>query len=304
MSNISKIDLNLLRALNALLETQSVTRAAERLGLTQPAVSGMLARLRDTFQDPLFVRTQRGLRPTPRAEALTVPLASVLANVEHLLKPEDFDPGTAETTVHIAATDYAQHAIIVPFLSALRREAPGVKIAVQSVTSASFARQLEDRELDMALVTPDMAPDTLRARKLFEESYIGVVRHGHPALSEGSLSLESFCSLDHALMSHDGTHFQGATDAALAAKGLTRHVVATVPSFMILLEIVRNSDVCALVPGRLLEDTSGLTAFRPPIAIEGFTKLLVWHERVHSDPAHIWFRDRLARSLPGRAYGA
>ena len=291
MPNILSLDLNLLKALDALIDTRSVTLAAARLGLSQPAVSGMLARLRDVFGDPLFVRAQRGLLPTPRALALAEPLRRTLAELEALVKPAVFDPAVAVGTLRLAATDYAQTALVLPLLRLLRQQAPGLRVAVRPV-SGDFADDLASGALDMALVTPQMAPETLRARRLFEETYVCILRAGHPEADR--LDLDGFCALDHAIMSHDGTQFRGATDAALESVGRRRNVVATLPSFLVLMNLVRGSDTIALVPRRLVEGAQGLVLRAPPIAVPGFTKIAVWHERLHHDPAHAWMRDRLA----------
>lgn len=291
MTNIAGLDLNLLKALDALIDTRSVTRAADRLGLSQPAVSGMLARLRDVFNDPLFLRTQRGILPTPRAEALAAPVKRMLTEIETLLQPAAFDPATVQATVRIAATDYAQTAVILPLLRILRTQAPGLRIAVQPVDAGAFPTQLESGQLDLALVTPEMAPDTLRARRLFDENYICILREGHPAAD--NLDLDQFCTLDHAIMSHDGTRFRGATDHALERLDRSRRVIATVPSFLVLIELVRQSDTIALVPQRLTRNVSGIVTRPPPLTVAGFTKIAVWHERLQHDPTHIWLRQRL-----------
>ncbi|BEV01132.1 LysR family transcriptional regulator [Novosphingobium olei] len=292
MTNIKNLDLNLLRGLHALIETRSVTRAAERLGLSQPAVSGILARLRDALGDPLFVRGQHGLMPTPRTLELSGPLARLLTELEALVKPTAFIPHEAQMTFRIAATDYAQTAIVLPLLKALRKAAPGIRLAVRPV-GPHFADELAEGRIDVACVTPDMAPDTLRARTLFEEDYICILRPGHPAADQ--LDLDRFCGLDHAIMSHDGTRFRGATDVALDRIGRSRKVIATVPSFLVLMDIVRGSDTIALVPRRLTAGANGLVLREPPIALKGFTKILTWHERMQHDPAHIWLRDQLVR---------
>ncbi|QYZ69211.1 LysR family transcriptional regulator [Neotabrizicola shimadae] len=298
MTNITSLDLNLLKALDALIDTRSVTLAAARLGLSQPAVSGMLARLRDVFGDPLFVRAQRGLLPTPRAIALAEPLRQTLSQIEGLVQPEAFDPATTEGMLRIAATDYAQAAVILPLLQVLRRIAPGLRVAVRPITS-DFAADLASGSLDFALVTPDMAADTLRSRKLFEETYVCILRDGHPQADR--LDLDAFCALDHAIMSHDGTQFRGATDLALDRIGRSRRVVATLPSFLVLLSLVRGSDAIALVPRRLTKAMEGIVVRQPPLPVMGFTKIAVWHERMQHDPAHAWVRERLAEiaSEPG-----
>ncbi|EHM02627.1 transcriptional regulator, LysR family [Acetobacteraceae bacterium AT-5844] len=183
MADVKTLDLSLLRALDALLETRSVTRAAHQLGLTQPAVSGMLPRLREAFQDPLFVRTQRGILPTPRAEAMAQPFKAALREIGGLLQPEAFDPAKADLTVSIAVTDYAQRVVILPFLTRLRRQAPAVRVSVQPV--------------DMALITPEMAPDTLRARKLFDERYVCDESRSPRRAFAGPRHLPSTGSRDH-----------------------------------------------------------------------------------------------------------
>lgn len=293
MTNIKALDLNLLKALDALLETRSVTRAAEKLGLTQPAVSGMLMRLREAFDDPLFIRTQRGILPTPRAQALAAPLRETLSGIQKLLAGDAFEPARASMTITIAATDYAQKAILLPLLGVLRIEAPEVRIAVRPVDLPQLSHQMEHGIIDLALITPEMAQDTMRSRKLFDENYVCVLRQGHPASFE-PLDVDRLCALEHGIMSHDGSSFRGATDKALAKLGRSRRVVVSVPSFMVLIDLVRNSDIMALLPQRLVEDCSDLHICEPPLQVPGFTKILAWHERLQHDPAHGWLRERLA----------
>lgn len=292
MRDIRSLDLNLLKALDALLDECSVTRAAARLSLTQPAVSGMLTRLRDSFDDPLFVRAPRGLVPTPRALALAVPVKRVLGEIEALLQPTDFDPATAELTLSIAGTDYAQRTILVPFLTALRQQAPGIRIAARPVDDARVAAQLEAGELDMAILTPEDAYAGLHARHLYDEQYVCVLRQDHPAAD--ALSLERFCALDHAIVSYTGGGFQGVTDSALQRLGLSRRVCLSVTSFLVLLEILRGSDLIAVVPRRLVGAAEGLRLIEPPLEIPGFSKVLAWHERTHHHPAQRWVRALLA----------
>lgn len=296
MSDIRNVDLNLLKAFDALMETRSVTRAADRLGVSQPAVSGMLTRLRTAFGDPLFLRTQRGVMPTPRAEALATPLRQALIDIQAFLTPVVFDPGRATMTLTVAATDYAQKAVILPVVCELRRQAPGIRISIRPIDLTTLAQKMESGALDMALITPDMALDTMRSRILFEERYVCVLREGHPA-ADAPLDLDAFCALDHALMSHDGSQFRGATDTALAALGRSRRVVAVAPSFLVLIDLVRRSDLVAMVPSRLVSDMPGLSVQDPPLEVAGFTKILTWHERLQSDPAQKWLRDLIAQCV-------
>lgn len=284
------MDLNLLKALDALLDERSVTRAAQRLSLTQPAVSGMLTRLRESFGDPLFVRSQRGMVPTARALALAVPVKQLLGEVETLLQPQAFDPATAALTLTIASTDYALQAVVVPFLAALRRQAPGIRVAVLPAQDQRLRAQLERGDIDLALVTPEYTPADLHARRLFDERYACVLRADHPDAAAGRLSLDRFCELDHALVSYTGGSFCGVTDEALARIGRRRRVTLSVMSFLVLPEILRESDLIAVVPRRLATHSDGLAILDPPLDVPGFTKTAAWHERTHRAPGHRWVR--------------
>jgi DNA-binding transcriptional LysR family regulator len=290
MRDVRNLDLNLLRALDALLDERSVTKAAERLGLTQPAVSGMLTRLRESFGDPLFVRTQRAIVPTLRAMQIGGPLKQILSEVEALLRPAAFEASTASFTLSIAATDYALQAVVVPFLAKLRRLAPGIRIAIRPAEDDRVRVQFERGDLDLALMTPEAALPELHARRLFDERYVCALRAGHPDAAAGALSIERFCALDHALVSYAGERFWGVTDDALAKMGRERRVALSVTSFLVLAEVLRTTNLIAVAPRRLVAGVEGLVMREPPIDIPGFTKLAVWHERTHRDPGHQWAR--------------
>ncbi len=289
MKDIRTLDLNLLRVLDALLDERSVTRAAERLGFTQPAVSGMLTRLRESFDDPMFVRTQRGIVPTLRATELAGPVKQVLSDIESLLQPSDFDPARAAFTVTIAATDYALQAVVVPFLAKLRRRAPGIRVAIRPVEDDRVQMQFERGDLDLALMTPETALPDLHARRLFNETYVCALRDDHPDAGD-TLTLDRFCALDHALVSYSGERFRGVTDDVLAKLGRERRVVLSVTSFLVLVEVLRTTDLIAVAPRRLFGAAEGLAVREPPIDIPGFTKIAAWHERTHRDPGHRWLR--------------
>ncbi|MCK9796443.1 LysR family transcriptional regulator [Pseudomonas sp. MAFF 302030] len=291
--DIRHLDFNLLKTLDALLDERSVTRAAERLSLTQPAVSGMLTRLRESFGDPLFVRAQRGMVPTLRAEQLAAPVKQLLSDIEQMLQPQAFDPATAQMIVSMASTDYALRAVVVPFLSALRLQAPNIRVAVQPVDVQHLAGQLDRGDIDLALVTPDSTAPGLHAAALFDERYVCVMRAGHPDAAAKTWSLERFCSLDHVLVSPSGGSFQGVTDQALARIGRSRRVTLSVTSFLVLPEILRTSDLIAVVPRRLALHADGLVMLEPPVEVPGFSKTLAWHERTHHDPGQQWLRTLL-----------
>ncbi len=290
MINIRNIDLNLLVAFDALYDARNVTRAAERLALTQPTVSGMLSRLRDLFGDPLFVRTQHGVLPTPRADALSEPIKALLANVEALVRPDDFDPSSAEMTISISANDYMQQSLIVPFIKRLRKQAPGIRLAVKPAYIADLAEKLARGAIDLALTIPEFADASLPRSLLYTESYVCVARRDHP-LKGKKLSLKAFCIFDHVMVSPTRGSFSGPTDEALAELGVSRRVLVSLPSFHVLLETIRTDDFLALVPERLLYDKmAGLRVFEQPLSVPDFDVIACWHRRLDADPAQGWIR--------------
>ncbi|NWA25585.1 LysR family transcriptional regulator [Pseudomonas gingeri] len=292
-SDIRHLDFNLLKTLDALLDERSVTRAAERLSLTQPAVSGMLTRLRESFDDPLFVRAQRGIVPTLRAQELAVPIKQLLSDIEGILQPSAFNPATARMTVRLASTDYALRSVVVPFLSELRQHAPNIRVAVQPIDSQALQVQLDHGDVDLALITPDSAAVGIHTTLLFDETYVCMMRADHPDAAKPRMTLDRFCALDHVLVSSSGGAFKGVTDDALARIGRSRRVTISVTSFLVVPEILRVSDLIAVVPRRLALRTDGLVLIEPPVEIPGFSKTLAWHERTHRDPGQRWVRSLL-----------
>lgn len=288
-NDLRNLDLNLLKAFDALMDEGSATRAAQRLSLTQPAVSAMLTRLRSYFDDPLFVRVQRGMIPTERAIQLSGPIKQVLADIDRLLQPIHFDPLSVKMTYTIAATDYALKAVVVPFMAALKKRAPGIRVAVITVNHDNLSRQMEQGEVDLALVTPQTTPEELHSRALYDEQYVCMMRADHPAVATGCLTLDQFCSLEHILVSNKGS-FWGPTDEALAGMKRQRHIGLSVNSFLILAEVLRITDMIAVVPRQLASRQDDLVIMDTPLEVAGFTKSMAWHERSHRDPAHRWLR--------------
>lgn len=288
-------DLNLLVTFEALLVERNVSRAAARLGLSQPAVSAQLARLRDVFGDRLFLPAHRGVVPTARALELQEPLRAVLEEVRGVMRRgREFDPVSATLTVKIAASDYVQCAVLAPFAVALRRRAPGIRIAALPLNGRVVGRQAELGDIDLAVMTPATAPALLRHRPLFDERYVCIARRRHPLLRR-RLDLKTFLALDHVVVSPRGGGFWGPTDEALAALGRRRRVVLSVSSFLVVPEIVARSDLIALLPERIARGSGRpLQVLKPPIAVEGFSESMVWHERTHQHAGHRWIRDALA----------
>lgn len=298
MANIKRIDLNLLIVLDALLDERNVTRAAARLGYTQPTISGMLLRLRDLFGDPLFVRAQRGLLATPRAQALAVPLKQLLSDSRRLVTRDVFDPARAQATFTISANDYMQHAVLVPFIKVLRREAAQIKLAIVPPVLEGLGDALARGQVDMAITIPEFAPSELPSRLLYRDRYVVAVRPQHPLARRGALTFESFCNYDHVLVSPTGGSFEGPTDRALARLKLRRKVRYSVPSFLLMTQILLADDLVALVPARLLrESRKRLIVLKPPLEVAGIDVVAVWHPRVDKESAHRWLLNRLAEEM-------
>ena len=297
MDNLKRLDLNLLLTLDVLLEEHSVTRAAARLHLSQPSVSVQLAKLRDLLGDPLLLPGPRGMRPTARAEMLREPLREALETLSRTVAPElAFDPATAQHTWRVAASDYSESTVVLPMLSALRAAAPQTRLAVMEIAPSALARQAEQGHIDLAFHTTENAPPGLRRRALFAEEYVLAGRVDHPRLKRRP-TLAQFCALEHAIVSPSGGGFQAATDSALARVGKSRRVVLSVPHFLALIALLEKTDLVAMVPSRLVRGSKTLRVVAPPIEIPGYEMSMLWHERVHRDPAHRWLREFIAHAV-------
>lgn len=297
MFNFKQVDLNLLLTLDVLLSELNVTRAGKRLNLSQSAVSVHLAKLRDVFGDPLLLPGPRGMRPTARADELRAPLRQALQALEQAVSPSDpFTPMLATQTWRIAASDYAESTIILPALSGLRLAAPETRLAIIQVIPSRLAKQAEQGDIDLAFHTLEEAPLDLHSRRLFTERYVLAGRIGHPHL-QGELSISQFCKLNYVVVSPDGGGFFGVTDNVLASLGLHRRVVLSVPHFLFMMSVLVTTDLVAMLPARLARNYPGLVAVEPPVEIPGYEMTMLWHERCHRDPAHIWLREHIIGSV-------
>jgi len=297
MDNFKRLDLNLLLTLDVLLAERNVTRAAQRLSLSQPSVSVQLAKLREVFGDPLLVPARHGMLPTARAEELREPLREALESLGRAVAPASaFDPARATTTWRVAAADYAESAILLPVLAGLRAAAPNTRLAVVEAVPLRMARQLEQGEIDLFFHTSVGAPPGLHRRVLFHERYVLAGRAGHPRLKRRP-TLAQFCALEHVVVSLGGGGFVGPTDEALAEKGLARRVALSVPHFLFMISVLASTDMVAMLPERLARNAPGLRLVEAPIEVPGYEMAMLWHERRHRDAGHRWLRERIAQSL-------
>lgn len=305
---LAGVDLNLLVAFAALVRESSVTRAAERVGVTQSAMSHALRRLRELLDDPLLVRGRGGMVLTPRAEALGVAVRGGLTTLARaLLDPLEFEPRTARRRFRLASPDLFDALILPPLLALLRRSAPGIDLTVLPLDEAQLSERLETGEIDVGVVPrlelPERRPRSLDGGlmqvTLLRDSFVCFLRAKHPVLTQRGalcgrreLSIEAFLELSHALVSPTGEG-PGLVDAALAERGLTRRLALRLPSFATALTIVTKSDLVLTAPAalaRLAPRAGSVIMLAPPLALPRHSVNLVWHERFTKDPAHAWLR--------------
>lgn len=292
--HLAGVDLNLLVALDALLEEQNVTRAARRLGLSQSAASHALARLRALVGDPLLVRSGATLVPTPRAVALAPSIRAILGSIRTTLAGDAFDPMTSARAFAVATSDYFELVLVPGLVRDLARAAPGIDLLVRPVPEDVLGL-LGAGRLDLVLGV-SLAPgvQSIRRRRLFDDTFSCVVRSGHPVLRRG-LDLERFAAMGHVLIAPRGSR-GGVVDDALARRKKVRRVAAMVPSFLAAPAIIAESDLVLTMPARLaarLAPAFDLKILEPPLVLPRFTVSAYWHERVQHDPAHAWLRARV-----------
>jgi DNA-binding transcriptional LysR family regulator len=290
--DISAIDLNLLVALAALIETRNVTRAARRLRVTQSTMSHTLARLRALLDDPVLVRTGRAMVLTPRAEALAGPLRRTLAEITHLLQAEPgFEPATSTRRFSVVCLD-ALAAFVPDLLARMRVEAPGVGLDLRIPERFEVAHALQSGENDLALSPPQSYTSGLMQRALGTVHWQVFGRAGHPALRGPRLTRKAWLAYPHVVV-RVGTTGRGYVADAMTAAGLERTVGLMAPGFMLALQAVARSDLLLTAPAEPmapLAATLGLVGRKPPIAIPDVPVMLYWPERVHGEPGHRWFR--------------
>ena len=304
--NLGAVDLNLLKALNALLTKRHVTAAAGEVGLSQPAMSRALQRLRALFDDPLLLRAPGGLILSARAEALAPKVRSLLTEIAALIDAQRFDPSLVEKTVRIVASDYHMVTIVPRVLRAVKRVAPGVSVRVEPYSSDAPTKVARG-EIDLIFATEDapLSPGA-QSEPLFEDRLVTAVRRDHPILG-GPLTLETYAALEHVAISimQDG---RSDTDAFLAAQGLKRVIALTTPNFIGALAVVGATDLAVTASEILVStfaDQFGLIALAPPLPRIVFVVTQVWSAHRSSDPFHTWLRgqvrDAVAAGTAGHA---
>ncbi|MFG6178476.1 LysR family transcriptional regulator [Halomonas sp. THAF12] len=292
---LNNIDIGLLTAFEALLLTRNVSRAAERLGITQPALSSRLTRLRALFGDQLFVPVAgRGMTPTPRAEELGAMLPSLLDHLRDFVgPPPSFDPIASDRVFVVAAHDNPAAILGPDLVPALKKVAPNIRVAFVLPDADSLAPSLEHGEIDMFVGVPRTEDEGLIGRMLLSDSFLTAQRRGHPRGSH-AITMEEFCAADHLLISAEGGEFKGQVDRVLDELGHERRVNVSIQSYALAPTILANSDNLCTLPSRFLRRFDAmLDLFPPPLDVGRFQLQAMWHPRMKDDPAHRWFRKQV-----------
>lgn len=294
-------DLNLLVALDALLREQSVTKAARRLSVGQPAMSASLARLRKLFNDPLLVRSGRTLVPTPLAASLTDPVRSLLDEVEDLLaRRPDFDPATARRSFAVMATDYATFVFLRHVIGTVGGEAPGVQVRIRPLTH-NFRHDLEHHEADLLILPREVDPGVSRHphRTLFTERFVCVTWAGNREVGR-RMTAETFCRLPH--LAYAPEPLPSLAETALSALGVQRNIEVTAQSFVLAPFLVQGTRLVAVVHERVAQALAGVADARIwelPFDVQPVTEMMYWHARLETDAGHRWLRERIAAVAAG-----
>jgi DNA-binding transcriptional LysR family regulator len=293
-------DLNLLVVFNAVAQEKNFTRAGQRLGMSQPAVSHALARLRYALKDELFVRTPEGMQPTPRAERMAGPVRAALRELQVTVEPDEFDASQTSRSYTIAANNYAARAVIPALARRMAKLAPSTVLEVRPIGALHVLDQLDAGGVDLALTTLIEGGDRFKCIGLLDDEYVAILSSDNPVAAEPELSIEAFAALPHIAItsSGDDTHF---IDDALADHGLARLVSAKVPLHSLILMLI-GSEALAVMPRRVAADLVAICplTMRPlPFPSPRVSLSMIWHRRLDNHPAHRWLRGTLRAVAAG-----
>ncbi|HZH52858.1 MAG TPA: LysR family transcriptional regulator [Microvirga sp.] len=303
--NFAAFDLNLLHVFDALMRERSVTRAGEALGLSQPAVSAALNRLRHLLDDQLFVRRGNDMVPTPRAENLAEPIRGALTKLESALAGDrSFDPGAAERTFTLLGADFFSTQLMPELATRIAEKAPNIALRFLDSARGDITRLLQEDSIDAALERPLTTPDWVATELLFTSPFAIIAAANHPLIANraapgSTFPLDLFCELPHALRSIDGS-MQGYIDDALSSLGRKRRVSLALPHFQSVALVVAKGKFIAAVPlqfAHVVAPSLNLAVYEPPIPVPIPEIKLYWHSRHTDNPAHRWLRQEILETV-------
>lgn len=289
--NWGAFDLNLLIVFDAVMQDRSVTRAGSRIGLSQPAMSHALNRLRHMLKDELFIRTPDGMVPTPRAEMLAQPLRNALSEMQLALEPAAFTPAASDRRFALAVNNYAAVVLAPPLVAAVTAAAPAVRLDLRPSGTLDIAEQLDRGDLDLALGSIDNPGERFATAPLLEDPFVMVMRGGHPAIRR-KLSAAAFAALPHLEISSSGED-TGFIDRWLAERGFERRIALRAP-YLSAAAVLVQSDLVATLSRRIAQEfvrNHPLQIRRPPYDPPPVRTVMLWHRRLDRHPAHRWLRE-------------
>ena len=293
--NLRSLDLNLLLIFDSIYAERSISKAAQKLHLSQPTVSNALARLRERLQDPLFERSARSMVPTARAKALAKPIRQALDALERGLRgDDDFEFTHSDREFVIAVEDYGETVILPRFVDWLAKVAPGVRIRIRPEAAAQLPGALHDGTVDLALDYFVLREPGFVSTSVLTETLLSLSRTDHPVIGE-RLSLDTYLALRHVVLAPRSTSMP-MIDLALSKRGMQRQIAVTVPHFLSMPVMVQNSDMICTLPRRmalLYADHFRLKSHSVPLRMPKFPVYLIWHESLDADAGHQWFRTHL-----------
>lgn len=299
-TRLSGLNLNALVALDALLSERNVTRAARRVGITQPAMSQSLARLRELFGDPLLVRKGRSMVLTPRAEAMLLPLSDALLSVERALQlGMGFDPATSTRIFKVALTDLSVTMILPSILDRISEDAPGVRLQAEPLSSGRLSDKLSSGEIDLVIAVYLGSAEGLRSEALLVDDYVCLVRRGHALARRKRIRIDDYQAYGHVAYTPVGFVPRPMSEAVPGVASATG-IRASVPYLLALPDVVRRTDLVATVPRRLLSapiDLDGVVTVDAPRELPEVVHSQWWHPRFDLDPAHQWLREQVREAL-------
>lgn len=293
--NLRSVDLNLLVFFDALMAERHVTRAASKVAVSQSAMSNALARLRHVFRDELFVRTAKGMEPTPRAAELGPAVRAILQQTTRLMASDlHFDPASSERQFICRMSDLVGSLVLPPLMERLRAEAPGVTVDIQHLSPEETVAALEADKLDVAVSMHLRHKSSVRSEPLFSDRMVCLVRENHP-LASGAMTLKRFLAFGHVRVAMSPTDIRF-VDSVLADKGHQRNVVLTVTHWLLVPRVLASTDLLAVMSERAARHFVGSgTVVRPlPFPAEQFSWTMYWHRRYEHSRAHVWLREHLA----------
>ncbi|WP_179506765.1 MULTISPECIES: LysR family transcriptional regulator [unclassified Sphingomonas] len=296
LTHVRTSDLNLLLAALVLFEERKISAAAERFHLSQPAMSRLLQRLRETFGDELLVRGASGYELTPRARQLQEELAVLLPRLDRLIAGPRFDPASARETFRVALTDYAALIVAPPLMARLSAASPGIVLDLQAWSDRAF-NDLERGRLDLAFWVDD-APAPLVCAPLFDEDFVCVMDADHPA-GDAPLTVERYLDFPHVVIGVLGGK-QTVIEQRLEALGIHRTIGLRVPFFAAAVLTVPHTPLIATLPrrmARLYASNPAIRLVEPPVALGAFRYIMAWHPRMTGDPAHSWLRQSVEGAI-------